>query len=114
MDAGLRQLIKFRSDLGPNLGPTEAATMIRNLRQIDEGLLGYEPRGRGFESLRARLSLTKTPVRPVADVIPQGRTAKLKQFADLLESGERNSPMHACARERSSETDFKGPSRGSA
>jgi hypothetical protein len=39
------------------------------------------------------------------------RTAKLKQFVALLESGERNSPMHACAREHSSDTDFKWPRR---
>ena len=37
------------------------------------------------------------------------RTAKLKQFVALLESGERNLPMHACAREHSLDTDFKGP-----
>src|SRR5208337_336153 len=34
-------------------------------------------------------------------------TAKLKQFADLFESGGQNSRMYACAKERSSATDFK-------
>jgi len=55
----------------------------------------------------------ENPVRPVAGVIPQGRP-KLKQFADLLESGERNSRMYVCARGRSSETVLKKPSRGGA
>ena len=35
------------------------------------------------------------------------RSAKLKQFAALLESGERDSSMRARAREHSSDTDFK-------
>src|SRR5882762_1298146 len=42
------------------------------------------------------------------------RTAKLKQFAALPESGERNSPMHACAMEHSSDKHFKDPRSGSA
>ena len=50
-------------------------------------------------------------VRPVADVILR-RTAKLKQFADLLESGEGNSPMHP-VQESAIRDDFKGPIRGS-
>jgi len=32
--------------------------------------------------------------------------AKLEQYADLLESGERNSRGHACARRHSSETEI--------
>jgi len=41
------------------------------------------------------------------------RTAELQQFAALPESGERNSPMHSCAREHSSNTNFNGPRRES-
>jgi hypothetical protein len=48
------------------------------------------------------------------DVIPPNRTAKLKQFAGLLQSGERNSRMSDCAGEHSSDGDFKVPRIGSA
>ncbi len=48
-------------------------------------------------------------VQPLAAVIPPGQP--LKQFSDLFEFGDRNSRMHACAREPSSETDFKGLNR---
>ena len=44
------------SVLGPNLGPTSVAfspALARKLRQINEDVDGYEPEGRGFESLRA-------------------------------------------------------------
>ena len=50
----------------------------------------------------------------MADVIPSNRTANLEPFAALLESGEPNSPMHACAREHSSDRDFKAPRIGTA
>ena len=50
----------------------------------------------------------------MADVIPSNRTANLEQSAALLESGEPNSPMHACAREHSSDAGFKAPRRGRA
>lgn len=42
------------------------------------------------------------------------RTASLKQFAALPQSGERNSAMHASAREHSSNTKSNGPRRESA
>jgi len=35
-------------------------------------------------------------VQPVADVVPPWRTAKLRQFSNLLESGERDLRMHVC------------------
>ena len=50
---------------------------------------------------------TENSVQPMADVIPSNRTANLEQFAALLESGEQISLMHACAREHSSDRDFK-------
>jgi hypothetical protein len=53
-------------------------------------------------------------VQPITDVILLNRTAKLQQFAALAESDERNSPMHACSRKHSSDTDFKAPGGGSA
>ena len=43
--------------LGPRLGPTSIRflhLLARKLRQINENVDGYEPEGRGFESLRAR------------------------------------------------------------
>jgi hypothetical protein len=57
---------------------------------------------------------TENSVQPMADVIPSNRTANLEQFAALLESGEPNSPMHACAMEHSSDRDFKAPRIGTA
>ena len=57
---------------------------------------------------------TENSVRPMADVIPSNRTANLEPFAALLESGEPNSPMHACATEHSSDRDFKAPRLGTA
>jgi hypothetical protein len=54
---------------------------------------------------------TEYSVKPMGDAISPNQTAKLKQFVDLLESGERNSPV---CKMHSSETDFKGPSRSSA
>jgi hypothetical protein len=42
------------------------------------------------------------------------RTAKLKQFATLSESGERSPPMHAFLRDHSSGANFKGLRKGSA
>src|SRR6266550_4984606 len=57
---------------------------------------------------------TENSVQPMADVIPSNRTANLEPFAALLESGEPNSPMHACATEHSSNRDFKAPRIGTA
>jgi hypothetical protein len=45
-------------NLGPKLGPTGGIfqpTMVRKLRQINESLIGYEPEGREFESLRSTI-----------------------------------------------------------
>ena len=49
----------------------------------------------------------------MADVILLDRTAKLKQFATLVQSDERYSAMHTCARKHSSELILKAQ-RGAA
>jgi hypothetical protein len=50
----------------------------------------------------------------MAGVLPSNRNANLEQFTALLESGELDSPMHACAREKSSDRDFTAPRIGTA
>jgi hypothetical protein len=52
------------------------------------------------------------PKVPKSSVLRVASAARLGQFVDLLESGERNSRGHACATKHSSETDLKGPSVG--
>jgi hypothetical protein len=49
-----------------------------------------------YKSLKAMVPNTvptENSVQPIADLIPSNRTANLEQFADLLESGEPNSPI---------------------
>jgi hypothetical protein len=51
---------------------------------------------------------TENSARPMADVIPPTGPRRSSSLRALLESGERNSPMHAGAMEHSSDKNFKG------
>jgi hypothetical protein len=52
--------------------------MARKLRQINESLIGYEPEGREFESLRAHHSYQIVAAEiPIAELGPLGPTVKL-------------------------------------
>ena len=51
---------------------------------------------------------TENSARPMADVIPPTGPRRSSSLRVLLESGERNSPMHAGAMEHSSDNNFKG------
>lgn len=71
-------------------------------------------RGIEVDLTRDGIVPSENSVQPIAAVIPSNRTANLEQFAAPLESGEPNSPMHACATEHSSDMDFKAPRIGTA
>jgi hypothetical protein len=50
--------------------------MARKLRQINDSLIGYEPEGREFESLRAHHSFNY--LRPLLETVPMAQCAMLE------------------------------------
>jgi hypothetical protein len=50
--------------------------MARKLRQINDSLIGYEPEGREFESLRAHHSFNY--LRPFLETVPMAQCAMLE------------------------------------
>jgi len=68
----------------------------------------------GSNSLTSGTVPTENSAQPMADVIPPTGPRRSSSLRVLLESGERNSRMHAGAIEHSSAKNFKGLRRGSA